>query len=113
LTVQLATRARDQQGAFFGNTSGVNGPSTPERLSSLPPAKRGVKSDLRESIQKKMKCDFESGAWTLDEFKKAKGMYLAATYKASRETVNAARKAVLRELSEIVGKSNSDNSDSK
>jgi hypothetical protein len=38
---------------------------------------------------------------------------LAATYKASRETVNAARKVVLRELSEIVGKSNSDNSDSK
>ena len=108
LTVRIATRARDQQGAFLGNTSGVNGPSAVQKLSSLPPAKRGVKPDLRESIQKKMQRDIDSGTWTLDAFKKAKGMSLAVTYKANRETVNAARKAVLLELSANVAKTNSD-----
>jgi hypothetical protein len=106
----VQTPARDQQGAFLGNTSGVKSAPAADRASSLPPAKRGRKADLRESIQKTMRGDIDSGIWTLDKFKKAKGVALATTYQANRETVNAARKAVLLE---IVGNSNSDNNGSK
>jgi len=55
-----------------------------------------------------MQSDIDSGTLTLDGLKNSKGLYLATIYNANRETVNAARKAVLLELSANVGKTNSD-----
>jgi hypothetical protein len=59
-------------------------------------------------VKEEMLHDIEIGKVTLDQLKAAKGMSLVADYKANRETVNAARINVLRELSAIVGNSNPD-----
>jgi hypothetical protein len=99
---------RDTKAALLGHKPGVNDPSPAESLSPSFPGKRGRRPEKRNRIRNQMLDQINSGRLKLDQLKTATEESLVEDYKASRETVNAARKAVLLELSAILIPTNSD-----